>query len=30
MVDKGVSWNVGRVFMRDEEVYKFNLLPKQG
>jgi 3-(3-hydroxy-phenyl)propionate hydroxylase len=30
MVDKGVSWNVGRVFMRDEEVYEFNLLPEQG
>ena len=30
MVDKGVSWNVGRVFMRDEEVYEFDLLPEQG
>jgi 3-(3-hydroxy-phenyl)propionate hydroxylase len=30
MVDKGISWNVGRVFMRDEEVYEFNLLPEQG
>jgi 3-(3-hydroxy-phenyl)propionate hydroxylase len=30
MVEKGVSWNVGRVFNRDEEVYEFNLLPEQG
>lgn len=30
MVDKGVSWNVGRVFMRDEEVYNFNLLAEEG
>ncbi|QEL66486.1 3-(3-hydroxy-phenyl)propionate hydroxylase [Oryzomicrobium terrae] len=27
-VDKGVSWNVGRTFFRDEEVYNFNLLPQ--
>ncbi len=26
--DKGVSWNVGRTFFRDEEVYNFNLLPQ--
>lgn len=30
MAAKGVSWNVGRVFHRDEEVYEFNLLPEQG
>lgn len=30
MVDKGVSWNLGRVFFRDEEVYQFNLLPEEG
>lgn len=30
MVDKGVSWNLGRVFFRDEEVYQFNLLPEDG
>ncbi|MCR5863908.1 FAD-dependent oxidoreductase [Aquincola sp. J276] len=30
MVDKGVSWNVGRVFLRDEPVYAFNLLPEAG
>ena len=28
MVDKGVSWNVGKVFLRDEQVYQFNLLPE--
>jgi 3-(3-hydroxy-phenyl)propionate hydroxylase len=26
MVDKGVSWNVGKVFFQDELVYSFNLL----
>lgn len=30
MAAKGVSWNVGRVFNRDEEVYEFNLLPEEG
>ncbi len=30
MVDKGVSWNVGRVFFKDEQVYEFNLLPEPG
>ena len=30
MVDKGVSWNVGRVFFHDEQVYEFNLLPEAG
>lgn len=30
MVDKGVSWNVGRVFLRDEPVYAFDLLPEAG
>lgn len=28
MVDKGVSWNVGKVFFRDEEVWSFDLLPE--
>ena len=27
-VDKGVSWNVGRTFFREQEVYNFNLLPQ--
>jgi len=30
MVQKGVSWNVGRVYFRDELVYSFNLLPESG
>ena len=30
MVGKGVSWNVGKVFFRDEQVYSFNLLPEAG
>ena len=30
MVRKGVSWNVGRIFFRDEEVWNFNLLPEAG
>lgn len=28
MVNKGVSWNMGRVFFKNEEVYSFNLLPE--
>jgi 3-(3-hydroxy-phenyl)propionate hydroxylase len=27
-VAKGVSWNVGRTFFREEEVFNFNLLPE--
>lgn len=30
MVGKGVSWNVGRVFFKDEEIYSFDLLPEAG
>jgi 3-(3-hydroxy-phenyl)propionate hydroxylase len=30
MADKGVSWKVGRIFNRDEEVYSFDLLPEEG
>ena len=30
LVDKGVSWNVGRVFFQDRPVYQFNLLPEAG
>ena len=30
MVDKGVSWNVGKVFFRDQEVWRFDLLPESG
>src|SRR5271165_6954712 len=28
LVQKGVRWNVGRVFFRAEEVYQFDLLPE--
>ncbi|MBL8330734.1 MAG: FAD-dependent oxidoreductase [Rubrivivax sp.] len=30
VVDKGVTWNVGRTFHRDTEVFSFNLLPEPG
>lgn len=30
IADKGVSWNVGKVFYRDEMVYSFDLLPETG
>jgi 3-(3-hydroxy-phenyl)propionate hydroxylase len=30
MVDKGVSWNVGKVFFRDAPIYRFDLLPEPG
>ncbi|HSN31143.1 MAG TPA: FAD-dependent oxidoreductase [Ideonella sp.] len=30
MVDKGVSWSVGKVFLRDQPVYRFDLLPESG
>jgi 3-(3-hydroxy-phenyl)propionate hydroxylase len=30
VVDKGVGWNVGKVFFRDELVYRFDLLPDPG
>ncbi len=29
-VAAGVSWSVGRVFLRDEPVYRFDLLPQPG
>jgi len=28
MVQKGVSWNVGRTFFREQEVFNFNLCPQ--
>jgi len=28
MVEKGVSWNVGRTFFREQEVFNFNLCPQ--
>ncbi len=30
MLDKGVVWNLGKVFYQEEEVYKFNLLEEEG
>lgn len=30
MVDKGVQWNLGKVFFDDRQVYDFNLLPEEG
>lgn len=30
MVQKGVQWNVGKVFFDDRQVYEFNLLPEDG
>jgi len=30
MVDKGVVWNVGKVFHGDDPVFEFNLLPEEG
>lgn len=30
MVQKGVGWHVGKVFLRDEQVYQFDLLPEAG
>ncbi|KGG90378.1 FAD-dependent oxidoreductase [Comamonas thiooxydans] len=30
MVDKGVSWNLGKVFARDQSLYQFDLLPEAG
>ncbi len=30
MVDKGVVWNVGKVFHGDDKVFEFNLQPEEG
>lgn len=30
MVEKGVKWNVAKVFFDDRQVYEFNLLPEDG
>ncbi|WP_440995774.1 FAD-dependent oxidoreductase [Arhodomonas sp. SL1] len=30
MVDKGITWKLGRVFFGDREVYRFDLLPEEG
>lgn len=30
MLEKGVTWKIGRLFHGDKEVYHFNLLPEEG
>ncbi|MDE2575796.1 MAG: FAD-dependent oxidoreductase [Rhodospirillales bacterium] len=30
MVETGVSWNLGKIFFQEEQVYSFNLLPESG
>ena len=30
LVEKGVEWNLGKVFFDDRQVYEFNLLPEDG
>ncbi|MEE9428674.1 MAG: FAD-dependent oxidoreductase [Paracoccaceae bacterium] len=30
MLDKGVVWNVGKVFHKDRKVFEFDLLPEEG
>ena len=30
MVDKGVVWNLGKVFHKDAKIFEFNLLPESG
>ena len=30
MLDKGVVWNLGKVFYQDRKIYDFNLLPEEG
>ncbi len=30
MVEKGVVWNLGKVFRGDRQIYEFNLLPEEG
>ncbi|MFS4581318.1 FAD-dependent oxidoreductase [Phaeobacter sp. C3_T13_0] len=30
LVDKGVQWNLGKVFFDERKVYEFNLLPESG
>ncbi|MBL6078445.1 FAD-dependent oxidoreductase [Belnapia sp. T18] len=30
MVGQGITWNLGKVFFREEPVYSFNLLPEAG
>ncbi|SNS59210.1 FAD-dependent oxidoreductase [Tropicimonas sediminicola] len=30
MLEKGIVWNLGKVFHRDDKVFEFNLLPEEG
>ena len=30
LCEKGVNWNIGRTFLQEEEVYRFNLVPDVG
>lgn len=30
MARKGVSWKLGRVFLQDDQIYEFDLLPEEG
>ena len=30
MLAKGVTWNIGRVYLRDRELFEFDLLPEDG
>lgn len=30
MVEKGIAWKVGKIFLKDELVYRFDLLPEDG
>ena len=30
LLAKGVTWNTGRVYFRDRQIYSFNLLPEEG
>ena len=30
LCEKGVSWNIGRTYVEEEEVYQFNLVPEAG
>ena len=30
VVDKGITWNLGRVYFKNKEIYKFNLLAQPG
>ncbi|WP_372739579.1 FAD-dependent oxidoreductase [Neptunomonas sp.] len=29
LVDKGVTWNIGKVFLGEEQIYSFNMLPEE-